>query len=401
MPFLPHDVVETVIDILTQDDYPNFSSTKSCSLVCRDFLPICRKHIFASVGIINLRRSVNPTPPYVYIHRTSSSGFKILLATSPVIAGYIRDLKCCITAEDSEDGDLIAALKKITNLRSLTIFDVIGPSFRNWNTSQFRHAVVRLFRLHTFTDLSLHSGVEDFVIADLPPNLKNFKFDALFVLPYSAPHPPSSPIKIHTMTIGWGCESSIEQLCRARFEDGGPFIDFTNLNSLEITLFGSDDFKALQQLLQHCTGLVYLSIRSYEVWVPLAGLHKALFPSMHTFKHIQIETILERDDTDPYCGIADELESMSNKNVIEFIDIYIAISTDAERITGDEWGRLDTILTQSSWPHLQGVSLTIIIISHVRREDTFKEELTKMARIQFSGLSSRESVSFEFNVDEH
>ncbi|KAF9482944.1 hypothetical protein BDN70DRAFT_874360 [Pholiota conissans] len=394
MPRLPLDIVETVVDILTQEDDLNFSSIKACALVCHDFLPISRKRIFASLGINN--RDTYPTPPYAYIHRTTSSRFRELLTTSPEIADYIRDLNYRVREKDLEDDALIASLKSMMRLQSLTIRNAVSaPISWSWSTSRIRTAFVHLFRLPTFNKLSLYC-IYDLIVADLPLNLKNFTFQHLRLL--LAP-PPSSQIKIYAMSIGYGCRAAIEQFYEARIENGEAVIDLTVLNSLEFELYNSDDVETLRNLLGHCTGLAHVKIEIIEVRLSLAGLNKMLSPSLKTLKYLQIEAIFEHDDIDPYCGLADELELMSSRNVVEVIDIRITISVDAECTVGDEWGRLDSILTQPAWPHLRSLILSIVVISHAR-DDELEENLRVMAATQFKGITSRETVSFKFNVSE-
>ncbi|KAF9482942.1 hypothetical protein BDN70DRAFT_874358 [Pholiota conissans] len=391
---LPLDIVETVVDILTQEDDSNFTSIKACALVCHDFLPISRKRIFASLSIND--RHARPSPPYVYIHKTTSSRFRELLTTSPIIADYIRNLKYCVREKDLEDDALIASLKSMTRLQSLTIWKGLGtPIPWNWSTSRSRTAFRHLFHLPTFNDLSLYS-IHDFIVADLPLNLKNFRFQRLRLLP--AP-PPSAQIKIYAMSIGCQCSPTIKQLYEARTENGEAVIDLTSLNSLESELYDSDDVEILRNLLGHCTGLAHVKIEIVDESLSLAGLNKMLSPSLKTLKHLQIKAIFEHDDIDPYCGIADELELMSSRNVVEIIDIQIIILVDVECTDGDEWGRLDGILTQPAWPHLRSLILSIAVISHAR-DDELEENLRVMAATQFKGISSREMMSFKFNVIE-
>ncbi|KAF9482954.1 hypothetical protein BDN70DRAFT_874368 [Pholiota conissans] len=416
MPRLPLDIVETVIDILTQEDDSNFSFIKSCALVCHDFLPISRKRIFASLAINDSYAC--PSQPYAYIHRMTPSRFRELLTTSPEIADYIRDLNYRVREKDLGEDALIASLKSMTRLQSLMIWNAVTvPISWNWSTSRIRTAFVHLFRLPTFNELSLY-GIRYFIIADLPPNLKNFTFDDLHVLP--AP-PPSSQINIYAMSIGrcgYTCDTASEQFYEARIENGKPVIDLTSLNSLESELYGQDSVKTLQDLLGHCTGLAHVKIQSIgsplklgssadSILTPvideslsLAGLnrvHKMLSPSLKTLKHLQIKAVFNYDD--PYCGIADELELMSGRNVIEIINIQITIRMDAEGTDEDEWGRLDSIRTQPAWPHLRSLILSIIVNSHAR-EDELAESLKAMAATQFKGITSRETVSFKFNVSE-
>lgn len=109
-----------VLDILADDD-PDLSSTEACSLVCHDFLHICRKHIFGcillsekydtpAVQVSNTFRS--PVPPLT---------LNKLLSTSPEIANYITDLRCQIkpNSEGLNNPVVMQTFRKITHLQSL------------------------------------------------------------------------------------------------------------------------------------------------------------------------------------------------------------------------------------------------------------------------------------------
>ena len=78
-PRLPLEVVNLIIDDLAK--YNQLSSIKACALVCHSFLPLCRKHIFASVTL-NARQSFSPT----------SDDLNHLLSNSPHLAVYILNL---------------------------------------------------------------------------------------------------------------------------------------------------------------------------------------------------------------------------------------------------------------------------------------------------------------------
>ena len=81
---LPLEVLERIIDDVAKyndDLIDSLSSIKACALVCHSFLPLCRKHIFASVTL-NARHPSSPT----------SNDLNHLLSNSPHLAVYIRNL---------------------------------------------------------------------------------------------------------------------------------------------------------------------------------------------------------------------------------------------------------------------------------------------------------------------
>ena len=123
-----------------------------------------------------------------------------------------------------------------------------------------------------------------------------------------------------------------------------------------------------------------------------------LRPSMQTLKHIVVITEVDGDDVDPLSGIPSELEIIRTKNIIETIAIEILVDTDADCRRGDDWGRLDQVLTTPGWFSLKQVSLVIQIYSYSRRDNKLEVALRNLPETQFPRLSSSNSISFDFEV---
>ena len=119
---------------------------------------------------------------------------------------------------------------------------------------------------------------------------------------------------------------------------------------------------------------------------------------MHTLRYLDITTHVNDLDFDPLAGIPSELEDMRNKNIIENIIITVIVQTDEDCRRGDDWGRLDEVLTRLGWFALRQVSLTIEIASFSRRDDELEAALRKLPETQFARLSTSKSVSFKFKV---
>ncbi|KAF8137828.1 hypothetical protein K438DRAFT_2030935 [Mycena galopus ATCC 62051] len=76
MTILPQELIEHIIDLLWDDSY-SIKDLKACSLVCREWLPRCRSHLFESttltrstvVGFRDLLRSPAYHPFLQYLHR--------------------------------------------------------------------------------------------------------------------------------------------------------------------------------------------------------------------------------------------------------------------------------------------------------------------------------------------
>ena len=120
---------------------------------------------------------------------------------------------------------------------------------------------------------------------------------------------------------------------------------------------------------------------------------------MQTLKHIVVNIL--HMDGDPLFGIPSEFEDMRSKNIIETVTIGIyRIYARSRFLRGDDWGRLDEVLTTPGWFSLKRVSLTIEIISSTYRDkDLEVAQLRKLPETQFPLLSSSSnSVSFDFKV---
>ena len=76
----------------------------------------------------------------------------------------------------------------------------------------------------------------------------------------------------------------------------------------------------------------------------------------------------------------------------------VVVQTDGDCRRGDDWGRLDEVLTRSGWFAMRQVSLTIEIASFSRRDDELEVALRKLPETQFTRLSTSKSVSFKFKV---
>jgi hypothetical protein len=120
---------------------------------------------------------------------------------------------------------------------------------------------------------------------------------------------------------------------------------------------------------------------------------------MQTLKHIVVNIYVDDIDVDPLFGIPSELDGMRNKNIIETVTFRISVETDTDCRRGDDWGRLDEVLTAPGWLSLKRVSLAIEIASYVRSGNELEVALRNLPETQFLRLTSSKSVSFDFEVN--
>ena len=117
---------------------------------------------------------------------------------------------------------------------------------------------------------------------------------------------------------------------------------------------------------------------------------------MQTLKRIVVNTCVSGDDN-PLFGILSEFENMRIKSMIETVSIGILFRMNANCYRGDDWGRLDEVLTSPGWLSLKRVSLAMEI-SSFNSNSELEVALRKLPETQFLRLSSSNFVSFDFEV---
>ena len=122
---------------------------------------------------------------------------------------------------------------------------------------------------------------------------------------------------------------------------------------------------------------------------------------MQTLKHISVNIRVDYDNDDPLFDILSEFEDMHSKIIIETITIEILITRYGYCRQGDDWGRLDEVLTTPRWISLKRVSLTIEISNYNWNSYELGVALRKLPETQFPRLSSSNSVSFNFKVNSY
>ena len=94
-------------------------------------------------------------------------------------------------------------------------------------------------------------------------------------------------------------------------------------------------------------------------------------------------------------GLFQELKTLVGKNVLEELKLIIEVTGD--RTVGDEWRRLDEILTPSNFPHLRRVKISIKVL-HISK--TLKEELLEIPKIYLLRLNANPSITLLFSLSE-
>ena len=247
MPYLPLEIEELILNFLPElEDDGSHSVSKTCSLVCKAFLPICRKHIFGSIVLNDFSKVSPPT-----IH-----AFTRLLRESPEIADYIRNLNYNIRIADftsqSESRSIQESLKRISRLESLTVWQDCWSNV-DWN-NPIRPALLQLLHSPTLTHFTV--DINRFVLSDLIPcvNLKYLHIGNNLTVAAKNTFPavlPELSIQLNELVAATGSPGVI-MLCTARRPDGRPIIDFESLSKIKVNLEEINGSKVSQELFGRC-----------------------------------------------------------------------------------------------------------------------------------------------------
>ena len=116
---------------------------------------------------------------------------------------------------------------------------------------------------------------------------------------------------------------------------------------------------------------------------------------METLRHIVVNINVVNDGDDSLLNIPSEFEDMRTKNIIETVTVRILVRMNSSYRLGDDWGRLDEILTSPGWFSLKRVSLAIEMPRFNRGYSELEEALRKLPETHFPRLSSSNSVSLD------
>ena len=258
-PVLPLEIDEIIIAFLAEDD-PKHSAVKACSLVCRAFLPLCRKHIFASI-VLNYLHPWKSQPP-------TTRQLEQLLSRSPEIADYIRKLDYNIVDDDLASSSNQECLKRINRLQFLAIQNYRALKL-DWSSNDLRPALLHLLHLPTLVHFKI-TEIDKFVASDLVPctNLKILeigRYTNLTATNTFSPTLPDSPIQLNEFISGTRNAKAIMDICTAQRPDGKPVIGFSSLAKISVVIEKGRDMNASQELFRRCEQLtdVHISCKTY------------------------------------------------------------------------------------------------------------------------------------------
>ncbi|KAF9478980.1 hypothetical protein BDN70DRAFT_879248 [Pholiota conissans] len=394
---LPLEILESVVEMVAEDyDRTSHESVKQCALVCHDFLHFSRKVHF---GVIVLPSYEPYRPSAVMLHK--------LLSTTPKIAAYIRHLEFHVHSSDFDNVALSETFGKITRLKTLTLsFPEWYEDARPWKDILIRPLLLHLMHNPTLTHLKLAS-VENFAFADLARcvNLENLdmyciRYEPKIDDPVSESDLPTSSIRLPSLSVTSIDPLEISRMCALRRADGGPLIDTKFTKELTLDIGDPEDFPSVRKLFDAFGNLTTINM---DILVSDAtngedltkiGLASVLLPTLKKLKHLSFG--LEIYQHDPLGGLSYELEALQS-NVIETLDIDLKINYTSLCTRGNEWTRLDSVLTRKSvWRKLKDVILTIGLIS--LGDEDWTRALSALPQTHLYNLMSSKDISFYFEI---
>ncbi|KAF8183693.1 hypothetical protein BJ912DRAFT_545965 [Pholiota molesta] len=314
---LPIELIEIIVDNVAHEHGSDVQATlKNCALACWSFLPICRKHLFASIALcFSLPRQSRRVKHLV-----------TLLRSSPEIADYTRHLRLNLSPKVQP---LPTELKLFTRLDTYTLsLDIrsikpMEPPYIDFDDMAVQTKEILLRPILTLKTLELNL-VANFPFYELLrycPNIRQLDLGNVaadkILIPTEAL--PLNPIKIEKFSSHTAATDSQAMAIRKLFElqqsNGQPVIDFSGLKHWDINYTDSEEWKSLQAMLlprSNQLTTIVLTADSHECH--LRGLGQLLLPSAKNLKKISIYADILAPEHDPLCGLCEELEILGNQS---------------------------------------------------------------------------------------
>ncbi|KAF9524320.1 hypothetical protein CPB83DRAFT_861383 [Crepidotus variabilis] len=397
LPKLPLEILTVVIDALAashSDINTLLESMQSASLTCSAFLPLCQRHIFASVAINHLQRpSQKPISFFEFARFFTEHSY---------LAKYIRELSVYLpdtAPQGGRGGDVVASLFKaflnIDGLKSLSIClsrRTSSSEVVKWSDSLFTPAIEQLLRLPSLSRLQL-SNLSEVPLDTITTNLRYLSLDQ--VSWKSRPELTSFdwlPPDLEALDSNYS--PFTKTLLLSIRPDNQPFVSLKKLARLQIS--------GIEESLETCRiaaskseslASIYLKTRSRESF---NGLYDAILPSFTTLQHLVIGTSVQRHDPDPYQHACEELQKITNTN-IQSITFQVHLPFDSIGTTGDGWDQIDGLFTSEvKWPSLKDVRLEVRIWRYMRPKSTFDVTMQKLTTLYFKKLLASNRIHFVY-----
>jgi hypothetical protein len=154
---LPQELISAVIDSFqSPNEYRDLQALRTCSLVCRSWLPLCQRLLFHTIQFVTRSCCRRCRTAFPHTRRLDQA-----LLDSPHLAGYIRELELsnagcwnCHRRWMATDETLPSMLRKLGNVQKLLIHQL------RWSTLSvdLRQSLGWVLQLPSITVLQIGSG---------------------------------------------------------------------------------------------------------------------------------------------------------------------------------------------------------------------------------------------------
>ncbi|KAF9052077.1 hypothetical protein BJ165DRAFT_1452513 [Panaeolus papilionaceus] len=456
----PLDICEIIVGIIaSQSTYIDQTDLRHCSLVCKDFVSISRRHIFRYISI-------------VFDDEQCQKGIERLtrvLEREPSVATYIRDIYCSSSSQDTEntyqwDNPVFLPLLRLPGIRTLTIeiyhanisYDICSQSlfgFRALVEHYLMTGSLEHLKLHGFDDLPVDflfasPGLDQLVLSackirrrvssdsvfskendqsDLQfvalHELENFaissllgcsQLESLTLARMELAHEgkatlsrsPTSPFFPKLKYLCTWSRIDLNTICNAGQATGTTL--FPSLNDLNVILNKETDIEGIIGIFDHVETLVDLEIAHYYHGVIYRAdycpvdLHSIMLKSRATLKSVYMDWTASDYSEIILKKICDGLESIRSRSVIENLSFSFGYKIHrSDFYQGSyQWKRFADIFLEDSdgFPHLKKVSLRIQFILDRNLFDT--DDYGDLRQIWAEPLVGlRETSHFEFSLE--
>lgn len=262
---LPLEIIGLIVDMLRSDDVPDFQSINACALTCKSVLPLCRRHIFASMSL---------TSTSVF-HR-----FFDALERSPEITMCVRHLELGgrFAVYDSEvetvnlDEEIFVRFAQMistfTVLESLEILQIEYETTKVfWDEirPEVQNVISRLIRAPTLISLTLRKlgAIPLTCLIGLGDQLRHLHLHSVTIANDDGHSEliPARPIHLERYSINQKSLVATNTLLEATYPSGAAIFHFGDLKHLRIhskRIITDDDF--LYKLLETADQLSTLEL---------------------------------------------------------------------------------------------------------------------------------------------
>ncbi|KAF9524312.1 hypothetical protein CPB83DRAFT_947190 [Crepidotus variabilis] len=372
-PKLPLEILTVVIDALAascSDDESLSELMQSAALTCRAFVPLSRRHIFASVAIDDFN---NP-------HRKPISPleFANFFTEHSYLTKYIRELSISILATTSQSesaGEVENLFKTFLNIHGLESLSISSSGIyavMKLSDSPFSSAIQHLLQVPSLSRLRL-SHLTEVPLDVLTTNLKHLSLESVnwkSTGEFSSFDMPPPDLEVLT----FNSSHSTRALLSLVRPDNQPVVSLKNLRRLEIMGMGEEILKICRMVASTSKVLasIYLSVCMHDGFT---GLYDAISPSLNTLRHLVLVACTEYQDLDPYQHACEELEKIAMAK-IQTITFKVNTDCSIEGTNENNWDRIDELLTLgANWPYLTDVRLEVTIWRPKRPDRTFEPKV--------------------------